>query len=779
MTVTDSQPAAATSGEVEAGRPRLRERVGASLLRGISKVFGNAEPASFQVGEDAAGMTPARPFSPGEPISPYDGFSRTPRSHDFTPNYNVSARPRSHERVAFSTLQGLIDAYDIAQACIYHRIDSIRALEWSLVAKPGYQGDVTDAVALGMAVLECPDGETPFDAWLAEYLFDVLAYDAGALYRMRNRIGQCVGLRVVDGTTLAPLLDYWGNTPAYPAEAYVQYAQGLPWNWLTTRDIIYRPFRKRPDSPYGRAPLEAILVNANTDLRFQAFFLQHFTEGNIPAAFASAPESWTPQQIEAFQDYWDAWLRGDQAAKAQIKWMPGGSRIDFVGQREFSDQFSLFLMRKTAMAYHVVPADLGFTETVNKSSGETQTDVQHRVGDVPLAKHVSQIISRFLQDDLHLPLVHQFDFGEEQDDRLQTAQADDIYIKNGAVSASDIRELRFGLAEPEGRKVPRFLFSTRGGAVPLNALFAVAGPQDAETAAPLPGAPLPKKPFAPIEGVEPNPTPPTKPLAVQIYGEQDPATPPVSSEPLPGGEREPAPLAKDGAAPTAGITAATGLTSYDLVGRDDEEPEAVEKELAAYRRYLKGRKRARRWKDFEFDHVDALTAHRLNDAGRLAVRKAEGTVAVAGLAVVAQDTGRVLMLQRGITDGDPAAGTWEFPGGHIEDGETTAAAAEREWQEETGLRLPPDVLTNGDPDAAWTSSNGVYRGFAVAIPREDDLELAERGEVTNPDDPDGDLFEAVAWWDPAQLPGNPAVRPELLEQIEPVLSAIAATRCES
>ena len=768
MAVNDTAPAV-----LEIARPTFRERVGASLVRRVAKVFGGTEPASFQIGEQAAGMTPALPFSPGEPTRPYDGYSRTPRSGEFATGINIAARPRSNERVAFSTLKGLIDAYDVAQACIYHRIDSIRSLEWSLVAKPGHQGDVQDAIALAMSVLETPDGETPWDAWLAEYLFDVLAYDAGTLWRMRNRAGQTVGLRVIDGTSIAPLRDYWGNTPKFPAEAYVQYQNGLPWNWLTTNDLIYQPFRKRPGEPYGRPPLEAILLNANTDLRFQAYFLERFTSGNIPAAFASAPESWTPQQIEMFQGQWDAFMQGDQSRKAQIRWIPGGSTFAWSNEKDFSDAFSLFMLRKTAMVYHVVPTDLGITDTVNKSSGETQTDVQHRIGDVPLAKHLSTIITRFLQDDLHVPLVHQFDFGEEQDDRLQTAQADDLYVKMGAVSTSDIRELRFGMSEPEGQRVPRFIFSNRGGPVPLSALDAVAGPIDPDSGAPEPGAPLPHKVFQPVEGVEAQPPTPRPPLAVDLYGPG--ALPDQAPQDVPDrqAEAQPAPVAKDG--PSAGITAATGLTSYDLIGRTregDEDDEALEKELATYRRYLKGRRRAGRWKDFGFDLVDRATAHRLNDAGRLAVRKGAGQLAVAGLAVVAADTGRVLMLQRGLDPEDPAAGFWEMPGGHIEDGETPLAAAEREWQEETGLLLPADALTEADPDAVWTSPDGIYRGFAVTVACEASLPIGERGRVVNPDDPDGDLVESLAWWSPNLLPENPAIRPELRAETGPVLAAI-------
>lgn len=745
-------------------------------LTALRKVFGPNVPPQITAGEAAAGMTPTRPFSPGEPIGPYDGYSRTPRSQDFVTGYNIASRPRTHERVAFETLRGLVEAYDVAQMCIWHRIDSIRSLDWSLIAKKGYQGDVADAIPLGMAALDKPDRQHPFSVWLASYLYDVLAYDAGTLARLRNRRGDAIGLRVVDGTSIAPLLDYWGNTPTYPAEAYVQYVQGLPWNWLTEQDLVYMPFRKRPNSPYGHAPLESILLNANTDLRFQAYFLQRFTEGNLPAAFASAPETWSPQQIEQFQETWDAFMLGDQALKSQIRWIPPGSKIEWSNEKDFTDAFSLFLMRKTCAAYHVVPSDLGFTESVNRSSGESQADVQHRVGDLPLIRHVQGILSSFLQDDLGLPLQFAFDLGEEQADRIDQAQADKIYVEMGAISASDVREMRYGMPEPDGIPVPRFVYTTRSGPIPLASLYAVSGEIDPATAAPEPGAELPHTVFGGAEGTSPNPPIKVTPLAEQIYGPE--AMPPAPPPPQPNSA-----VTKNGApaAPTAGITAETGITGYDLLGQHDDEdddkqqdPEQVAKELAAFRSFRKARQKAGRWRDFHFQHVDSVRGQRLNQAGRLAVRKATGEIAVAGLAVQAADTGRVLMLQRSLDPEDPAAGCWEFPGGHLEGTEAPIAAAAREWSEETGSILPliPDTMAalaaGGGP--SWTS--GIYQGFVYLVPSEDCVPVRSATQVTNPDDPDGDAVEAIAWWDPEQLADNPAVRPELLTSLPDVLAAL-------
>lgn len=132
---------------------------------------------------------------------------------------------------------------------------------------------------------------------------------------------------------------------------------------------------------------------------------------------------------------------------------------------------------------------------------------------------------------------------------------------------------------------------------------------------------------------------------------------------------------------------------------------------------------------------------------------------VSGIALKAHDTGRVLMLQRGLDDEkDPAAGTWEFPGGHHEDGDRTSLhAGIREWEEEVGQEFP----LHGAVKHTWTSPNGVYQGHVVVIPSEKDLSMRDGRVIPNPDDPKGDGHEQAAWWDIAHAKGNKALRPEV------------------
>lgn len=138
-------------------------------------------------------------------------------------------------------------------------------------------------------------------------------------------------------------------------------------------------------------------------------------------------------------------------------------------------------------------------------------------------------------------------------------------------------------------------------------------------------------------------------------------------------------------------------------------------------------------------------------------------LAAAGLAVVADDTGRAILHQRSLDD-DANGGKWEFPGGHINAGEKPRDAAVREWQEETGLPLPRGGRFSG----VWNSGNGVYRGYVYRVPTEDALDLFARDPSVNPD---GDAFEALAWVSPEDFE-NHNLRPELLADLPLVHDAL-------
>lgn len=136
----------------------------------------------------------------------------------------------------------------------------------------------------------------------------------------------------------------------------------------------------------------------------------------------------------------------------------------------------------------------------------------------------------------------------------------------------------------------------------------------------------------------------------------------------------------------------------------------------------------------------------------------------AGVAVIAADTGRLLMIQRKMDpeDAPEVQGTWEFPSGGIEGGETPEAAAWREFSEETGLPQPDGETVNG-----WRSEDGIYQGFLFRVPVEEDAFAEinpdpEAADTVDPDNPERRHPDVTAWFTVEQLQGlGAALRPEV------------------
>lgn len=114
------------------------------------------------------------------------------------------------------------------------------------------------------------------------------------------------------------------------------------------------------------------------------------------------------------------------------------------------------------------------------------------------------------------------------------------------------------------------------------------------------------------------------------------------------------------------------------------------------------------------------------------------TLTAAGVVIRALDTGRLLMTQRSWFHGDDDAtkGKWEFPGGHLEEGEDAEMGALREFNEETGLVLPDNWSKVGD------YPTGNYMSVLFDVPNEGWVQPAQllANEVIG-----------IGWFDPSSV----------------------------
>jgi HK97 family phage portal protein len=416
-----------------------------------------------------SGVTPATWFGPFQPLPPQAPPEVAGRQFDYPVGYNLAITPRNEEPIGFAELRALADGYDLLRTIVETRKDQVERLRWNIRRRDLMDGkprsrDDDPRIAEIEAFFRLPDRVHFWSTWLRQLLEDLFVVDAPTLFIRRTRAGRIYALEVVDGTTIKRLIDADGRTPTPPDPAYQQILHGLPAADLTTRDLIYRPRNMRPHKIYGCSPVEQIVMTVNIALRRQLHQLAYYTEGNVPEALIGTPESWSPQQIKEFQQYWDALLEGNLAQRRHAKFVPGGVAKTFIPTRdaELKSAYDEWLARVVCFAFSISPQP--FVAQVNRATAETAQETALAEGLAPIQNWVKQLVDYVL--------VTEFDAGdlefcwkdEREVDAAQAASVAQIYVANGIKTVNEARA-DIGLDPVAGGDEP--LVFTGSGPVPL------------------------------------------------------------------------------------------------------------------------------------------------------------------------------------------------------------------------------------------------------------------------------------------------------------------------
>lgn len=428
------------------------------------------------------GAGPEAWFGPFQPLQPMAPPTVAGRQFDYPVGYNLIVTPRGDEAVGFHQLRALADQYDLLRLVIETRKDQMERLHWTIRRRcpPAGEAGNDDARIAGIEeFFRLPDRVHFWSTWLRQLLEDLFVLDAPALYLRRTRAGRLYALEPIDGSTIKRLINADGRTPAPPDPAYQQVLHGLPAVDLTTRDLLYRPRNLRTHRLYGYSPVEQIVMTVNIALRRQLSQLGYYTEGNVPEALIGTPESWSPQQIKEFQQYWDALLEGNLAQRRHAKFVPGGVAKTFIPTREpeLKGAFDEWLARVVCFAFSVSPQAL--MAQMNRATAETAQDTALAEGLAPVQAWVKQLIDYVLITEFDAPDL-EFQWRDDREiDPQRLAGIAQVYVTNGIKSVNEVRR-EIGLEPVAGGEAP--LVFTGSGPVPL--AQAAAG-QGAGAAAPL------------------------------------------------------------------------------------------------------------------------------------------------------------------------------------------------------------------------------------------------------------------------------------------------------
>jgi phage portal protein BeeE len=348
--------------------------------------------------------------------------------------------------VDFKTLRELSERYDVARACINRRKRQVEAVNWSITpVDPSekaekYRKDIERVKKF----LDMPGGKyTRFKEFVAKIVEDLLVFDAAAIYKDKEE-GELKKLIVVDAATIRLRVYQDGSTPEPPDIAYEQWVRGEKVAEFTTDEMVYLMLNPRSNSPYGLAPLETLILGVDAALKSQLYNLSMLSEGNIPEGFFTLPESWTPDQIKEFQNWFDAMISGNPRFQSRIKFMPGGKGVGFIPAKKPEEmrflEYEKWLLLKTCALFDVPPEEIGFTEEMSRATAQVQQEVATKAGLLPILQVLKEFFDDIIQIDLGCPHLQFSWYSLDKKDELRDAEITQRLIPLGLVSVDEWRQ---------------------------------------------------------------------------------------------------------------------------------------------------------------------------------------------------------------------------------------------------------------------------------------------------------------------------------------------------
>ncbi len=419
-------------------------------------------------------------FSPGTPLPPQPGVNPggMPVQYRFPVSYNTFPVDRSQgnpDIPSFEQLRRLAKMYSGITLCERFWLDMVPRMTLNIKLKQVFldagaeEKRYQKEIGFFKDFFARPDGKSDLHTWIRKALREQTQVDELYIYKHRTRGGKLLGLWLVDGGQIKPLLDEWGMQPDPPGYAYQQYPWGIPGMQYSSSQMIHYQESPATDTPYGFSRVERVILEVNQALRKKRKDLAYFTEGNQPFSLMEVPESlgWTPDQIDAYEQSWNALIAGNAQQQVRTKFTQPGMKYIPVEQYQLLSDFDKFILNVCVAAYGISMAELSFTESVNRSSGESQEDMTYRRTIGPLAAMYGMILTDIMNhdfsDEMHGDMF-EATFGgyEEIEDEEAKARAITIYTGAGILGLTDAAKMGNLPVDPDAPPIGRVIMTATG-----------------------------------------------------------------------------------------------------------------------------------------------------------------------------------------------------------------------------------------------------------------------------------------------------------------------------
>lgn len=363
--------------------------------------------------------------------------------------------------VSFNVLRDFSNFYPVARACIEWRKAQVTQLSWNITPLEltaetvKSEKNVMRAKELKKFFKHPAEGIT-FSAWLKQVLEDLFVIDAVAIYKQRNRRGDVTGYLPIDAATIQLILYENGTTPKPPDYAYMQKIGVREFVKLTTNDLIYDMMNPRTYNPFGRSPIETLIITITTALKTQAYQLSMMTEGNVPEGFVEVPRdiASSRDQLKEWQDAWDSMLSGDPRFQRKLKFLPEGMKYSpTIKSADMTfERFEKWLLQNTCAVFSTPPGAIGFNFETNRSSGRETFESSKSLASLTSRHFIKDLMDAMIQEDRKYDDLEFTWTNYLSDMSLEEIKVADVAIKGGLMAIDEWRLPR-GLT-PTGAKDP-------------------------------------------------------------------------------------------------------------------------------------------------------------------------------------------------------------------------------------------------------------------------------------------------------------------------------------
>jgi hypothetical protein len=455
--------------------------------------------------------------------------------------------------------------------------------------------------------LETPDPQNDQDwpEWGKALMENRLVYDATAVYPQVSYGGDLLAFRVIDGSTIKPLLDEYGARPAPPFPFAQQILYGFPRGEFSATtvpgpdgkptvpgfasdELLYERTVYRPKTPYGMSATEIALLDGIVWMRRMGWILSEYTEGVMPAAHVEVDGAtdWDVGMWEAWQTALNDHLGGNTAERLKFPLFPPGTKPvqSATIPEQYRPDYDMFLVKLIAGDFGMTATELGFPEvgSLGASFHEGEEDVLNRVTRIPDANWLARIATKLARRHLAMPPVLMVKIlGLESEDE---AAAD-------AVAQNQTGSARMTLNEDRARRgEPAYDFAEAD--MPM--LISDRGIVFIEGASELapPGTliqPAAVKPGDPGDSASQN-----GPPGQAGQPDEDEDEPPAGQKPAGPGQKPKPGTAKATGASLGWQASQAAALARAMTATEEELPGSAAAEVAAYRRWArKGGQRGR------------------------------------------------------------------------------------------------------------------------------------------------------------------------------------------